>query len=179
MNKLTFITGNANKARAIAKWLDYPIMHQKLDLAEIQSLNLKEVVDHKARQAFAELGAPVLVEDVALELAAFNSFPGPLVKWLVESVDVKGICKMLDGKDRSATVRICYGLCDGDEVQFFEVAKSGTIAQEPRGEGWGFEQIFINDGFDITRAEMDESTHEATSHRKAALDMLSDSLASQ
>lgn len=178
MPEITFITGNQNKADAVAKWLGHSVEHHKLDLAEIQSLDLREVVDHKARQAFAELGKTALVEDVSLELHALGRLPGPLVKWFVEELGIDGIAKLLDGyEDRSATVRICYGLCDGNDVQFFESEKHGSIATEPRGEGWGFERIFINDGYEQTRAEMATVTHEATSHRKAALDKLADYLA--
>lgn len=178
MSEIIFITGNQNKAEAVANWLGHPVEHRKLDLAEIQSLNLREVVEHKARQAFVILGKTALVEDVSLELHALGRLPGPLVKWFVEELGIDGIAKLLDGhKDRSATVKICYGLCDGEDVQFFDSEKRGTIALEPRGEGWGFEQIFINDGYEITRAEMDETTHETTSHRKEALDKLADYLA--
>jgi non-canonical purine NTP pyrophosphatase (RdgB/HAM1 family) len=171
---LTFITGNANKAAAVAKWLDHPIAHHELDLDEIQSIDLRTIVEHKAKQAFAVIGQPVLVEDVSFEIHALGRLPGPFIKWFIQELGLDGICNLLDNKtDRSVTVKICYGLYDGDEMHFFEAEKRGKLAMRPGGTGWGFENIFIPEGSDITRGEMDEETSAATSHRKAALDKLS------
>ena len=61
MSKVIFITGNQGKADFLAKHVDYPIAHQKLDLDEIQSLDLPEIAKHKAEQAYKVVQAPVLV----------------------------------------------------------------------------------------------------------------------
>jgi hypothetical protein len=52
---ITFVTGNQNKADFLARHLNLPIKHKKLELDEMQSLNLKEIAEHKARQAYAQL----------------------------------------------------------------------------------------------------------------------------
>ncbi len=52
MQKLTFITGNQNKADYLSRYLGFPVEHIKIDLDEIQSLNLNEIVEHKVRQAY-------------------------------------------------------------------------------------------------------------------------------
>jgi XTP/dITP diphosphohydrolase len=57
----------------------------------VQTLDLAEVVRHKARTAWEHLGRPVLVEDTALELTGLGGFPGPLVRWLLVSVGPEGI----------------------------------------------------------------------------------------
>lgn len=171
---ITFITGNANKAAVVAKWLDHPIAHHKLDLDEIQSTDLKTIVNHKVRQAFAAVKQPVLVEDVSFEIHALGRLPGPFIKWFIQELGLDGICNLLNKQaDRSATIKICYCLYDGKDVHFFEAEKPGLLATEPKGAGWGFENIFIPEGYEITRGEMDEATSAATSHRKAALDKLS------
>lgn len=178
--ELTFITGNANKAAQVAKWIDYPMTHHALDLEEIQSLDLKTIVDHKAKQAFKTLNKPVLVEDVSLEIHALGRLPGPFIKWFIQELDLTGVCKLLDNhKDRSATVRICYGLCENGNVQFFEAEVQGSISKEPKGSGWGFDNIFTPKSYTITRGQMDEATSTATSHRKAALKKLTAYLRAQ
>ena len=58
MKDITFVTGNQKKADYLAKYLGFPVKHQKLDLDEIQSLDLKQIVEHKVRQAFIEAVAP-------------------------------------------------------------------------------------------------------------------------
>jgi non-canonical purine NTP pyrophosphatase (RdgB/HAM1 family) len=171
--KMTFITGNAAKAKYAALWLGHPLEHQKLDLDEIQSLQLREVVEYKVRQAYGKVSGAVLVEDTSLEFVAMNGAPGPLIKWF----DAAGgtiICHMLDGfETRLAVARTCYGLYDGREIHFFEGVMHGRIADSPAGQGgFGWDNIFINDGHTITRAEMDEETYKATSYRRKALDQL-------
>lgn len=82
MANITFITGNQNKADYLAKYLGFPVRHQKVDLDEVQSLDLHEIVEHKVRQAYGTIGSPVLVEDVALEFSALGRFPGTFIKLL-------------------------------------------------------------------------------------------------
>ena len=75
MQSITFITGNQKKADYLAKYLGFPIEHEKLDLDEIQSLDLREITEHKAKQAYEEMKKPVLVEDVTLEFSALGRLP--------------------------------------------------------------------------------------------------------
>ncbi|HSX28418.1 MAG TPA: non-canonical purine NTP pyrophosphatase [Candidatus Saccharimonadales bacterium] len=165
--KLTFITGNAGKAAYVAKALGQLIDHHKLDLDELQSMDLRTIVAHKVQQAYDHLQAPVLVEDVALECHALGRLPGPFIKWFIEEAGNQKICDMLGAfEDRSATARICYGLHDGTTVQFFEASMEGHIAAAPRGgQGFGWDQIFVSQGMDRTRAELTEAENHATSMR--------------
>ena len=166
----TFITGNQNKADYLAKWLGLSMPHQKIDLDEIQALDLREVVEHKARQAYAVMKKPVLVEDVALTCTALQCLPGPFIKWF-EKAGLETVCRMLDGcTDRTTEARTIYGLFDGDTLLYFSGTMRGVIAEHPRGEsGFGFDSIFINEGQPLTRAEMDEATYTKTSYRNEAL----------
>lgn len=172
---LTFITGNAHKAKYAQLWLKHPITHHKLDLDELQSMDMEEIISHKARQAYEILKKPVLVEDNSLEFVVLNGFPGPFVKWVLKSAGLEAMCRMLDGfADRRLIGRTYYGFYDGnDEVRIFKGEMYGTLADHPKGEdGFGWDSVFINDGYDITRAEMDADTYEKTSYRKDALKKL-------
>lgn len=153
---VTFITGNVNKANALEAWLGFEIQHEKLELDEIQSVNMYEIAEHKARQAFATLQKPVLVEDVGLSFNALNGLPGPFIKWFVETTGVEATAKMLDNfADKSATALCVWAYFDGKTIEFVEGEQPGTIAPEPRGDGgYGWDKIFIPDGFDVTRSEM-------------------------
>ena len=81
MTKVTFITGNPKKAEFLAKYLGLVVAHQKIDLDEIQSLDLRAIAGHKARQAFEVIGSPVLVEDVGLTFKSLGNLPGSFIKW--------------------------------------------------------------------------------------------------
>lgn len=163
MEDITFITGNQGKADYLAKYLNHPIAHKKVDLDEIQSLDLKEIVEHKVRQAFEIIKGPVIVEDVSLEFEALNGLPGPFIKFFVDNVPFKTICSMIDGKSRKATAKCVFGYYDGENLELFEGKLGGKIAEAPSGEnGYGWDKIFIPEGYKITRASMSEEDDRKT-----------------
>lgn len=174
MRNLTFITGNAAKAEQLGRHLDHPVAHNKLDLAEIQSLNLYEIIQHKTKEAFKQVGGLVLVEDTSLTFKALGKLPGPLIKWFLTELDNDGLCKILNSyKDRSAVAEVCFGLYDGKELKVFEGQVEGTIARVPRGKrGFGWDPVFIPEGRDKTWGEMNIEEQKETSMRRIALKKL-------
>lgn len=86
VQEITFITGNQDKADYLARYLGFPVEHLKLDLDEIQSLDLKEIVEHKVQQAYEKIRRPVLVEDVSLEFLALGRLPGPFIRFFLEKM---------------------------------------------------------------------------------------------
>src|SRR3989344_7602888 len=137
--ELIFITGNAAKAEQLGRHLDHPVAHKKLDLPEIQSLDLHEIIEHKTKEAYKQIGDPVLVEDTSLTFSALGRLPGPLIKWFLAELDNTGLCKILKGHgNRDALAEVCFGLYDGEKLHMFEGQMRGAIAEQPRGErGFG------------------------------------------
>jgi len=181
MQKITFITGNQNKADYLAKYMGFSVDHIKVDLDEIQSLDLTEVVRYKMHQAYEKVNKPVLVEDVSLEFTALGRLPGTFIKWFLEEMSFEELCRLVDGKDRSAVARCVFGYYDGKTEKFFEGALKGTVPEEPAGDmGFGWDKIFVPDGYDVTRAELNEEDDRKTylqikpfDELKAYLDTLS------
>lgn len=160
MTDITFITGNQSKADYLAKYLKHPVQHQKVDLDEVQSLDLRTVVEHKVRQAYDIVQGPVLVEDVALEFTALGKLPGTFIRFYVDTVPLDVICRTLDGLDRTATARAVLGYYDGNEIIYFEGSLPGRIAQHPAGEGgFGWDKIFIPEDYNVTRAQLSEADY--------------------
>lgn len=178
MKEITFITGNQYKADYLAKWVGRPVNHIKLDLDEIQSFNVREIAEHKARQAYDIVKKPVLVEDATLRFTAMGRLPGPYIKWFIEELSISGICKLVDGlASREAIGLVCFVLYDGKTMHYFEGEMHGTIAKAPRGTGgFGFDAIFINEGFTETRGEMSEEMYAVTSSRSKAIEKLKEFL---
>ncbi|MCR4263749.1 MAG: non-canonical purine NTP pyrophosphatase [Candidatus Roizmanbacteria bacterium] len=174
MQKLTFITGNAGKAKYLSDYFHLPVDHVKLDLHEIQSLDLKDVVEDKAKRAFDIVNSPVLVEDVSLTFTALKALPGPLIKWFLETLKNDGLCRLLDRfEDRSALAEVEFAICDDTGVHTFRGSMEGTIADSPRGEmGFGWDPVFIPKGYNKTWAEMTDDEKHATSMRKIALEKM-------
>jgi non-canonical purine NTP pyrophosphatase (RdgB/HAM1 family) len=180
LKEVIFITGNQNKANILQRGLGVPVKHHKLDLEEIQSLDLREVAEHKAREAYDILGEPVLIEDASLTFVAMGRLPGTFVKWFIEELGIPGLAKLAQSlPSQEAVGRVLYAYCDGESVQFFEGTMEGRIVAEPRGDtGFGFDPIFINKGYDVTRAEMSQEDYDATSYRTLAMQPLREYLQS-
>lgn len=144
-----FITGNQSKADYIASVTHIDVGHKKIDLDEIQSVDPREVVEHKVRQAYSIVGVPVLVEDASLGFAALDGLPGPFVKFFASSKNgYETMCRMLDSfDDRSAAAVVTYGYYDGDELTITSGELKGFIVDSPKGDGgFGWDTIFSAEG---------------------------------
>ncbi|KAI9356380.1 Ham1 family protein, partial [Pilaira anomala] len=135
----------------------------------------QEIAKQKCKLASEILNGPCITEDTALCFNAMNGLPGPYIKWFQDSIGHAGINKMLDGfDDRSAYALCTFGYCEGPghEPIIFEGKTHGKIVPA-RGPGvFGWDAIFLPDGFDKTFAELDKVTKNSISHRGKALDAL-------
>jgi len=171
--KITLITGNIGKADEVKRYLGIPIEHHSLNLDEIQSLDVEEIVRDKTQRAFEKLGHPVLVEDVSFVFHALGKLPGPLIKWFSNELGNDGLCRLVDGKDRSCTATVCYGLHDGKEIRLFHGSMKGSVADSPRGSNsFGWASIFVPDGYDKTYAEFSTEDRSSFAMRNIALKKL-------
>lgn len=163
MKKVTFITGNQNKADYLSKYLGFEVGHIKLDLDELQSLDLEKIVEHKVKQAYEKIKTPVIVEDVSLEFEAMGSLPGTFIKFFLEEMSLDEVCKLVDGKSRNAIAKTVFGYYDGNIFKLFRAELKGFVSNIPKGDnGFGWDKIFIPEGYNITRAEMDEENDRIT-----------------
>lgn len=175
---LTFVTGNPSKAEQLGLHLHIEVTHKKLELDEIQSLSLEEIVKHKVMEAYKHVQGPVLVEDTSLIFYALGRLPGPLIKWFLQELDSEGLCNMLSGfQSRKAIAEVLFGYYDGSLFTTFKGEIEGTIAEYPRGErGFGWDPIFIPEGYSKTWGEMTLEHQIATSMRRQALKKLEEFL---
>ncbi len=163
MSKITFVTGNAKKAEYLAKFLGFPVNHEKLDLDEIQSLDLREIVEHKVKQAFSIIKSPVIVEDVALTFNSLGKLPGPFIKFFLQEMSEQKICDLVRDQDRSAVASCVFGYFDGTKLELFEGSLGGSIPESPKGEnGYGWDKVFIPERYTQTRAELSPEDDEKT-----------------
>lgn len=161
--EITFVTGNQKKADYLARYLGFPVKHIQLDLDEIQSLDLKKIVEHKVHQAYDKIKSPVIVEDVSLEFEALHGLPGPFIRFFVDAVPFETLCSMINGRSRRATAKCVFGYYDGEVLKLFEGSLGGEIAETPAGEnGYGWDRIFIPEGYTVTRAQLSEEDDRKT-----------------
>ncbi|HEX9841944.1 MAG TPA: non-canonical purine NTP pyrophosphatase [bacterium] len=170
---LVFVTTNPGKLREARDWLRRPVEGVALELDELQTTDLAALVRHKAAQAHAHLGRPVLVEDTALTFAAWGALPGPFVKYFIAELGLEGMVRALApfGDDRAEATCV-LGYHDGAAVHVFTGAVLGRIVA-PRGtEGFGFDPIFVPQGAARTFGEMALDEKQGFSMRARALQAL-------
>ncbi len=171
--KPVYVTGNLQKAKRFSYMLGLDIDSVAIDVTELQSLDVRLIVEHKAREAYAKVKKPVIVEDTTLQFNALGALPGPLIKWFLEELHPEGLCKLLEGKSRDALAGSAIGYFDGTTLEIFIREISGEIATEPRGSnGWGWDPVFIEKGADKTNAELTDSEYEAMYKRIKPFDEL-------
>lgn len=138
---VAFVTGNRGKLeearRILAAAGGLETEGVALDLPEIQSLDLEEVLRAKGREAARRLRRPVIVEETGFEIDAFGGFPGPLVKWMLRALGAEGMARAAlataeaSGAGAGATARCALMFLDGPG------AEAGRGAPATSGDAYG------------------------------------------
>lgn len=113
------------------------------------SINLDEMVRHKARSAYRAVLAPCVVEHagLVLERHADVDFPGGLTQPMWDSLGHDGFLQRLDCRQERAIARAVIGYCDGMKIYTFSGETCGEIATEARGDrSFYWDTIFCPDG---------------------------------
>lgn len=136
----------------------------------------------KARHSAAATNLPALADDSGLEVFGLNGAPGIYsARWAGENKDfnaamarVEKELKEKNTQDYGARFVCALALVWPDGTQkAFEGYVEGHLEFPPRGEnGFGYDPIFVPNGFDITFGEMDADKKHAMSHRANAFKQL-------
>jgi non-canonical purine NTP pyrophosphatase (RdgB/HAM1 family) len=164
------VTGNPGKLAEARRIVGPSLAAVDLDLPEIQSLDVAEVLAAKAEAAYREVGAPIVVEETALELAAMNGFPGPLVRWMLEAVGPEGIARAAAALgDPRATARCALRAWDGERLVDGTGETRGRLALPARGgNGFGWDPVFVPEGGERTYGELADADKDRIGHRGRA-----------
>jgi len=133
----------------------------------------------KAREGAVHTGLLAVADDSGLAVDALNGMPGVLsARWAGKSKDDNANLQLVleqlaDTPDErlGATFVCAAALVTPDGAQtVVEGRMHGRLVREPRGtNGFGYDPIFVADGFDVTNAELPPSEKDAISHRGKAL----------
>lgn len=180
MNPIVIVTGNENKLKEIISIFgdDIEITNEKIDLTEIQSINLEEICEHKVKEAYKILQKPVIVEDTSAYLDELNGLPGPFIKFFHEQLGFEALIKLANScTSRNATVVNNLAYYDGKQLIQAKGEIKGTITTKlHKGEGFGFDFCFTPLGFDKTFSELGRETKNNISGRKIAIENLKQQL---
>jgi len=164
-----FITGNKHKAEEVRALLP-GIQQLDIKLPEIQSLDPKEIVAAKLKEARKHHDGIIAVEDVSLSLRGLNGLPGTMIKWFVKTLGPQGIYELtVKLGDNHATIRCTVGVSQpGQDPVFFSVERTGKIVRPRKDSAFGWNPIFQQEGIEKTYAEMTVEERNTISHRAGA-----------
>jgi XTP/dITP diphosphohydrolase len=164
------VTGNRGKVAEARLALGLEIEAMEMDLPEVQSLDLLEVLHEKAEVAWEIVRRPLVVEETGLSLLCLNGFPGPLVKWMLMAVGAEGIARVGQALgDPRAVARCALLYRDEERTVLAEGMTLGTLILPGRGgHGFGWDPVFLPDGESRTFAELVGKEKDAVSHRGKA-----------
>ena len=116
---LQYVTTNPGKVREAREYLgDQTISAYEFDYAEIQSESMETIAAEGAREAYREIGEPVVVDDSGLFVAAFDGFPGPYSSYVEETLGIERVWELARTvEDRTASFRCVMAYCDGEPFE--------------------------------------------------------------
>ena len=181
--KLVFASGNRGKIREALEILGEGF--ELLTPAEAGILEdipetgqtLRENSLQKARYLYERTGMDCFADDTGLEVDCLGGAPGiHTARYAGEAKDpAANIDKLLRemekaGGERTARFRTVVTLIIGGETRYFEGVMEGSIAKARSGAGgFGYDPVFMPEGYDCTAAELSEEEKNAISHRGKAL----------
>lgn len=186
MKKLVFATNNAHKLEEIRA-----ILGDKVEILSLNDINchadIPETADTlqgnaalKVRYIYENYGLDCFADDTGLEVEALNGAPGIYSARYAggeghdsEANMKKLLSEMQDKENRKARFRTVICLIEGGKEHFFEGIVNGSIIRERKGgAGFGYDPIFMPDGYSETFAEMGNDEKNKISHRARAVQKL-------
>jgi XTP/dITP diphosphohydrolase len=185
--KIVFATNNAHKLEEVAAILGDGF--EVLSLREIGcDTDIPETSDTFAGNAMQKAsfvkehyGYDCFADDSGLEVDILDGAPGVYSARYSGGGSEANIDKLLlnlTGKsERGAQFRTVVALLIGKESHLFEGIVRGTIIEERRGEGgFGYDPIFVPEGYEQTFAELGSDVKNSISHRAKAVKQLAEYL---
>ena len=182
MAELLFATNNAHKLAEVQAVLGdgYTLLTPRdcgveEEIPETQP-TLEGNASQKAHYLRERTGRDCFADDTGLEVEALNGAPGVhSARYATDGHDFAAnnrlLLKNLEGaENRRARFRTVIALLlDGEEYRFEGIVEGRIIEHETGHEGFGYDPLFIPDGYDRTFAQMTTEEKTAVSHRARAV----------
>ena len=189
MQKIIFATGNKNKLKEAAE-----ILGGKYELVTAAEAGITEDIpetsdtiegnaSQKSHYLWKKTSMACFADDTGLEVEALGGRPGVYsARYAGDAKDSKAnmekLLSELEGeKNRNARFRTVISLITGGKEYLFEGILKGRITESQQGNaGFGYDPVFMPEGYDKTLAEMPLHEKNLISHRGIAVRKLAEFL---
>lgn len=190
MEKLVFASNNVHKLEEIRAILgtQYDIVSLRdigcFDEIPETGATIQENALQKAQYVKDRYGLDCFADDTGLECMALDGAPGVHTARYADEhghdsdANMRKLLRVLNKKsERSAQFHTSIALIYKGGTYSFDGIVKGTIATEKHGDaGFGYDPIFIPDGYDQTFAELGDDIKNHISHRAKAVQLLKEFL---
>ena len=185
MQQLVFATNNEHKLRELGE-----ILMGEFKLLSLNDISCSDEIpetgdtleanaSQKSFYIWDRYHADCFSDDTGLEISALNNEPGVRSARYAgegrnadDNID-KVLTELKDKKNREACFRCVISLIIHGKEYLFEGRVDGEILTERHGaSGFGYDPVFMPDGFSQSFAEMDKETKNSISHRGRAVQKL-------
>jgi XTP/dITP diphosphohydrolase len=168
-----FMTENPDKFRESKSILDtqgIKIRQLKRAKVEVQDTSLEKIARFAVRAASVDRPGLLLVEDSGLFIDALRGFPGPFSSYVYKTIGLKGILGLMHGRQRSAYFQSSIAVGSADlRPRVFTGVVRGSVTRKIAGRaGFGYDPIFVPEGFGETFGQSSEDFKNKNSHRARA-----------
>jgi inosine triphosphate pyrophosphatase len=173
--KLIISTGSKDKLKEFQAILNgYDLEAIPVETNEIQG-NGEEVILEKAKQAYAQIKKPCIVDDTSFGFEEWGGLPGPYIKEFLEKIGCEKLPYLTKNKNATVTCYVALAKSEKD-ILIFKGEVKGTVAEIKGEEGFGFDKVFIPLGYNKRYSEMTSEEKNKVSHRYKAIRRLKDYL---
>lgn len=186
ITKLSFVTTNNVKFDQVSQCFrelapNILLEQVKIDLPEYQSLDINYVSREKAKEAFKQLGSPLIIDDGGIYLEAYNNFPGALSRYVFEGIGFEGIFKLAEDNPGAYFKTQLVYTDNGKDFQVFEGKLHGKIIKPEKPiittSRMPFTLIFYPDGYyKPLKQLLEESKTQEFNHRYQSVKKLAEFL---
>jgi XTP/dITP diphosphohydrolase len=169
-----FLTHNTNKFReasAILAPMGVRIRHLDRSKIEIQDSRQENIARFALLNALKDQRKSILVEDSGIFIEDLDGFPGPYSSYVYDTIGLKGVLATLRGhKVRRAyfEATVAFG-SPTIKPHLFRGRVKGRISDRILGKnGFGYDPIFIPDGYNKTFGQSSQAFKNDRSHRARA-----------
>ncbi len=171
---LKFITSNEHKYREVSAAFQKNGLYlswQMKKYEEIQAADNETISRDSCMKLAEHIEQPFFIDDTGLYIERLNGFPGPYASYVQDTIGNSGIIKLASGSN--AYFKTVISLMIENKVnQFTGILKGKISDEESLGNKFGYDPIFIPDGYSISLAELSPYEKNVISHRGKALDNL-------
>jgi len=165
---IIFVTSNEGKfktAKEVLSKYNINVIRKGFDFDERRSKDISEIAKNKALQAFKKIKKSLMVEDSGLFIPSLGGFPGTFTNFVLNTIGVEGLLKLLEGKVNKCFFNLALVYCGPNgEIKVFTYKDHGRLTdkkfEESKENSWSkLFSVYVPEGYNKPLNEMNKEEY--------------------